>query len=137
MYTSVQIRSPLLFPFSLDLIHSVYQHGGREATKIYVYLTLKVAVQYGLRSVCSFGARCWNIIPMCTKILPRLLVFVLCSKRPSLKTITITDLIKIATKRSPSSLIIISIKEIKFKDCSANSTSASCSVILLMPQDDS
>ena len=75
MYTSVQIRSPRLFPFSLDLIHSVYQHGGREATKIYVYLTLKVAVQYGLRSVFSFGARCWNSIPMCTKNSPSAISF--------------------------------------------------------------
>ena len=90
-YDCVNKISPACFHSFFDLVQSVHQHCTRQATENDSFLTQKNTSQYGLRSVRYFGAKCWNDIPMDKKNHPLLLVFVLNSKRSSLKIIIKID----------------------------------------------
>ena len=63
--------------------------------------------QYGLRSVCYFGAKCWNDSPMDIRKSSSSISFHVNSKLSSLKIIITVDLRIVGTNRSPSALSFI------------------------------
>ena len=87
-----------------DLIQYVRQHGTWQASKNDIFLTQKNTSQCGLQSVCYFGAKCWNDIPMDIRNHPLQSVFVVNSKLSSLKIIITVDPRILGTNRSPSAV---------------------------------
>ena len=75
VYDCVNKISPSCFHSFFDLVQSVHQHYTRQATKNDIFLTQKNTSQYGLQSVCYFGAKCWNDIPMDIKKSPSTIGF--------------------------------------------------------------
>ena len=49
------------------LVETVHQYGTRQASMNDIFITQKNTLQYGLRSVRYFGAKCWNNLPMVIK----------------------------------------------------------------------
>ena len=50
------------------MVESVHQYGTRQVSKNDIFVTHKSQVQYGLRSVRYFGAKCWNDILVDIKV---------------------------------------------------------------------
>ena len=63
VYDCVNKIAPSYFHSFFALVETVHQYGTRQASENDTFLTQKNTVQYGLRSVCFFGAKCWNNIP--------------------------------------------------------------------------
>ena len=70
VYDCVNKIAPSYFHPFFALVETVHQYGTRQASKNDIFLTQKNTVQYGLRSVRFFGAKCWNNIPMVIKSSP-------------------------------------------------------------------
>lgn len=70
VYDCVNRNSPSCFHSFFDFVGSVHQYGTRQATKNDIYLTQKNTLQYGIRSVRYYGAKCWNEIPINIKTSP-------------------------------------------------------------------
>ena len=75
VYDCVNKISPSCFHSFFDLVESVHQHSTRQVAKNYIFLTQKNTLQYGLRSVRYYGAKCWNEIPVGIKLLPSAISF--------------------------------------------------------------
>ena len=60
VYDCVNRTSPSCFHSFFDLVESVHRCGTRQVTKKDIFLTQKNTLQYGIRSVRFFGAKCWN-----------------------------------------------------------------------------
>ena len=63
VYDCVNKTAPPYFHSFFALVESVHQYGTRQASKNDIFVTQKNILQYGLRSVRYFGAKCWNSIP--------------------------------------------------------------------------
>ena len=70
VYDCVNKIAPSYFHSFFALVETVHQYGTRQASKNNIFLTQKNTVQYGLRSVRFFGAKCWNNIPIVIKRSP-------------------------------------------------------------------
>ena len=81
VYECVNKIAPSYFRSFFALVETVHQCGTRQANKNDIFLNQKSTVQYGLRSVRFFGAKCWNNIPMVIKNSPSA-----CSFRQKLKS---------------------------------------------------
>ena len=86
VYECVNKTSPSCFHSLLPLAGAVHQYGTQQVGKHDIYITRKNTLQYGLRSVCYFGAECWNTIPMYIKSSPTV-----CSFRQQLKTFLLNN----------------------------------------------
>ena len=75
VYECVNKISPSCFHSFFDLVESVHQHHTRQVAKNHIFLTQKNTLQYGLRSVRYYGAKCWNEIPVGIKISPSAISF--------------------------------------------------------------
>ena len=63
VYQCVNKISPPTFHTFFDSLSNVHQYGTRQATKGDIFLIQKNTLQYGLRSVRYYGAKCRNNIP--------------------------------------------------------------------------
>ena len=63
VYDCVNKISPSCFHSFFELVESVHPYLTRQATNNDIFLNQKNTLQYGLRSVRYFGAKCWNSIP--------------------------------------------------------------------------
>ena len=86
IYDCVNKKSPSCFHSLFPLAGSVHQYGTRLVGKYDIYIIRKNTLQYGLRPVRYFGAKCWNTIPMHIKISPTV-----CSFRQQLKTFLLNN----------------------------------------------
>ena len=75
VYDLVNRTSPSCFHSFFDLVESVHRYGTRQVTKKDIFLTQKNTLQYGIRSVRFFGAKCWNDIPVDIKRSPSANIF--------------------------------------------------------------
>ena len=75
VYDCVNRTSPSCFHSFFDLVESVHRYGTRQVTKKDIFLTQKNTLQYGIRSVRFFGAKCWNDIPVDIKRSPSANIF--------------------------------------------------------------
>ena len=75
VYDCVNRTSPSCFHSFFDLVESVHLYGTRQVTKKDIFLTQKNTLQYGIRSVRFFGAKCWNDIPVDIKRSPSANIF--------------------------------------------------------------
>ena len=75
VYNCVNKISPSCFHSFFDLVESVHQQGTRQVSKNYIFLTQKNTLQFGLRSVRYYGAKCWNDIPVDIKRSPSSISF--------------------------------------------------------------
>ena len=91
VYRCVNRISPSCFHSFFDLVESVHRYGTRQVTKNDIYLTQKNTLQYGIRSVRFYGAKCRNDIPVGLKNHPLLIFFEKNSKLFSFKTTTKVD----------------------------------------------
>ena len=64
VYYCVNKISPTCFHSFFELIESAHSYHTRQATNKDIFLNQKNALQYGLRSVRYFGAKCWKNIPL-------------------------------------------------------------------------
>ena len=75
VYDCVNKISPSCFHSFFELVESVHPHRTRQATNNDIFLNQKNTLQYGLRSVRYFGAKCWNNIPSEIKSSPSAYIF--------------------------------------------------------------
>ena len=75
VYDCVNRISPSCFHSFFDLVESVHRYGTRQVTKKDIFLTQKNTLQYGIRSVRFFGAKCWNDIHVDIKRSPSANIF--------------------------------------------------------------
>ena len=101
-YDCINKIAPSYFHTFVELVDSVHQHSTRQATNNDIFLTQMNTLQYGLRSVRYFGAKCWNDILVEIKNPHLQIIFDKKSKPTSLKETTNFDCRKMDTKRSPS-----------------------------------
>ena len=64
VYDCINKIAPPYFHSFFELVDSVHQYSTRQATNNDIFLTQMNTLQYGLRSVRYFGAKCWNDIPV-------------------------------------------------------------------------
>ena len=64
VYDCINKIAPSYFHTFFELVDSVHQYSTRQATNNDIFLTQMNTLQYGLRSVRYFGAKCWNGIPV-------------------------------------------------------------------------
>ena len=64
VYDCINKISPPYFHSFFELVDSVHQYSTRQASKNNIFLIQKNTLQYGLRSVRYYGAKCWNDIPV-------------------------------------------------------------------------
>ena len=64
VYDCVNKISPSCFHSFFELVESVHPNHTRQATNNNLFQNRKNALQYGLRSVRYFGAKCWTNIPL-------------------------------------------------------------------------
>ena len=67
VYDCINKTAPSYFHSFFALVETVHQYGTRQASKNDIFITQKNTLQYGLRSVRYFGAKCWNNLPMVIK----------------------------------------------------------------------
>ena len=67
VYDFVNKIAPSYFHSFFALVETVHQYGTWQASKNDIFITQKNTLQYGLRSVRYFGAKCWNNLPMVIK----------------------------------------------------------------------
>ena len=76
VYDCVNKISPSCFHSFFELVESVHPYRTRQATNNDIFLNQKNnPIQYGLRSVRYFGAKCWNNIPSEIKSSPSAYIF--------------------------------------------------------------
>ena len=75
VYDCVNKISPSCFHSFFELVESVHPYLTRQATNNDIFLNQKNTLQYGLRSVRYFGAKCWNNIPSEIKSSPSAYIF--------------------------------------------------------------
>ena len=64
VYDCINKIAPSYFHSFFELVDSVHQYSTRQATNNDIFLTQMNTLQYGLRSVRYFGAKCWSDIPV-------------------------------------------------------------------------
>ena len=70
VYDCINKIAPSYFHSFFALVETVHQYGTRQAKKNDIFITQKNTLQYCLRSVRYFGAKCWNDIPIDIKSSP-------------------------------------------------------------------
>ena len=70
VYDCVNRIFPSCFHSFFDLVESVHRYGTQQVTKNDIFLTQKNTLQYGIRSVCYYSAKCWNDKPVDIKNSP-------------------------------------------------------------------
>ena len=102
VYDCIKKIAPPYFHSFFELVDSVHQYSTQQVTNNDIFLTQMNTLQYGLRTVCYFGAKCWNDIPVEIKNPHLQIIFDKKSKPTSLKETTNFNCIKVDRKRSPS-----------------------------------
>ena len=64
VYDCIKKIAPPYFHSFFELVDSVHQYSTQQVTNNDIFLTQMNTLQYGLRTVCYFGAKCWNDIPV-------------------------------------------------------------------------
>ena len=64
VFECMNTTAPSYFHSFFPLVKSVHQYVTRHSSKSNVFVAHRNTLQYGLRTVCDFGAKCWNNIPV-------------------------------------------------------------------------